>query len=90
MSMLEKGKKRSAISRQLRKGDPTMNEFISSWSRDIPRLTSGRALPSAVNRPLPRRPHPILSNGGYSDGTGQNATSMFCARALQDSPLGRL
>ncbi len=33
-----------------------INEFISSQTRDIPRLTSGRALPSAVNRPLPRRP----------------------------------
>ncbi len=67
-----------------------MNEIISSWTRDLPGLTSGRAIPSAVNRPLARRPHPILSSGGYSHGTGQTATSMFCARALQDSPLGRL
>jgi hypothetical protein len=33
-----------------------INEFISSWTRVLPRLISGRALPSAVNRPLPRRP----------------------------------
>jgi hypothetical protein len=43
--------------------------------------TKGRALPSAGKRPVPCRPHPILSRGGYSDGPGLNASFRFgCPR----------
>ena len=50
----------------------------------------GRALPSAGNRSLPCRPPPDPLQGGYSNGSGLNASAGSDARAFHDSPLGCL
>ena len=72
-----------------------INEFISSWTSDIARHHSGRALPIAVNRPLPRwLPGPRYARNFKSQ--IYNLKSEICnpkgdvPAISQDSPLDRL
>src|SRR5919109_3241694 len=63
---------------------------MSSLASEHLKLLSprGRAVPSAVNGPVPCRPPPSPLQGWLLHRPGQNRRLSSCARALHDSPFG--